>query len=143
MFQNDLVFHFADLDLLEAGEGLFARKILVLLPTQEAQNNAYRDFLAKVLAAAGLSLAQDILLVPLPENGLPPISHLLAQRQAEKVLVFGFKPNVLGLHLETTTYQPFHFLQADWLFSESLTALEPDKTKKSQLWAGMKALFGI
>lgn len=143
MFQNDLVFHFADLDLLEAGEGLFARKVLVLLSAHEAQNNAYRDFLAKVLAAAGLSLAQDVLLVPLPTDDLPPISRLLAQKQAEKVLVFGFKPDTLGLHLEITSNQPFHFLQADWLFSESLATLEPDKTKKSQLWAGMKALFGI
>lgn len=143
MFQNDLVFHFADLDLLKAGEGSFARKVLVLLPTREAQNNTYRDFLAKVLAAAGLLLAQDVLLVPLPEHGLPPISGLLAQKQAEKVLVFGFKPDALGLHLEIKAYQPFHFLQADWLFSESLAMLEPDKTKKGQLWTGMKALFGI
>ncbi len=137
---NELLFIAADKSALAEAEGGFARQVLVLA-IQEANVAANRDFLAKVLLAANLNLNQDALLAEIPVNQPRSLTPDLKERQPKQVLVFGLAPAQLGLSFEVQAYQPLTFYGCTWLFADRLSALEPDKTKKTQLWSALKQMF--
>jgi hypothetical protein len=62
-------------------------------------------------------------------------------KHPEKILVFGITPALLGLSVKDNLYQPFYFYQSTWLFSESLSILQPDKDRKTKLWKALQGLF--
>ena len=141
MFHSEpLFFILPESDPLHLAEGLFAKRVLIVV-REEPQAPGNKDFLGKILAAANLSLANDTRLIALPENQTIAISRVLRQQQAEQVLVFGVPPAQLGLRIAAPFYTPLHFYGRDWLFSEPLSLLEPDKAKKGLLWTGLKQLF--
>lgn len=141
MFHSEeLFFVLPESDMLHLAEGLFAKRVLIVV-REEPQAPGNKDFLGKILAAANLSLAADTRLITVPETHPLAISRILRTQQTEKVLVFGLTPAQLGLRIEAPYYTPLHFYGLEWLFSEPLSLLEPDKSKKGLLWTGLKQLF--
>lgn len=141
MFSPDeLIFLIPDGSLPEHVEGGFARRILVVLEA-ETEAPELRPFLTKVLAAAQINLLQDALVIEVPAGRPVSILPVLKTKQPTHVLVFGIKPESLGLALQVKLYQPFHFYQSDFLFAEKLSLLEPDKTRKGHLWRALQAMF--
>lgn len=142
MFQSkELFFLLPDAESEPQAEGNGAKKVLILVQ-DEPQAPENRAFLTKILSAANLSMATDTRLIALPAGGNLSLSRLLHRYAVEKVLVFGIPPGQLGLRFEAPLYTPLHFYKIDWVFSDSLSALEPDKSKKGQLWSALKQLFG-
>jgi hypothetical protein len=140
LLQQDLIFLAAEKTALAEAEGHFARKVVVLA-VQEPNSAANRDFLAKVLSAAGLNLQNDTLFAEIPAQEPVSIAPDLQERKPGFVLVFGIPPAQLGLSVQAAYYQPVSFYGATWLFSDALSSLEPDKQKKSMLWNALKQLF--
>ncbi|MBK6993891.1 MAG: hypothetical protein KA138_02560 [Saprospiraceae bacterium] len=140
VLSNELLFIAAEKSALAEAVGGFAREVMVLaLNEPNAKTN--REFLAKVLLAANLNLEQDALLAEIPANEPRSLAPDLNQRQPKQVLVFGLSPIQLGLSFEVQAYQPMPFYGSIWLFADSLSALESDKTKKTQLWSALKQMF--
>lgn len=140
MLPDQVFYHAPERSLLDFAEGGFARRVLVVA-AQEVREPVYREFLLKILAAAQLHLEKDLLLAVLPDAEPVALLPALREKHPEHVLVFGFAPAQLGLHLETVLYRPFAFYGTSLLFSESLAVLEPDKIKKSQLWRALQTMF--
>ena len=136
MFATEsLVFKTADKTLSEHGAGGFAKQILVL-----SAADGGKAFIQKVLGAANLDLAADAIYMEaddqIPVNcfsGLPDTPAF--------VLVFGLSPQQIGLSVQLSAYQPVQIRNTTWLFADATQVLEPNKDKKGQLWAALKALF--
>lgn len=137
---EDLLFIAPDRDPVEFSTGAYARKIwLVVLEEPLFPGN--KDFLVKILAAAQVNPEKDTLWTSVPVNisvGLTPTMKL---KQPEHILVFGLTPQMLGLQVDIPLYKPTDFYGATWLFSEALSVLEPDKSRKGLLWKALQQLF--
>ncbi|MBL7805573.1 MAG: hypothetical protein JNL02_17660 [Saprospiraceae bacterium] len=137
---DDLIFLSPENSLPEHIEGSFARRVMVILSSDENLPDN-RAFLTKVLAAAQLNLLQDCLLVEVPASGSIALSGILKVKQPTQVLVFGISPEQLGFRIQVNLYQPFHFQHTSFLFAEKLGLVEPDKNRKGQLWRALQTLF--
>jgi hypothetical protein len=126
--------------VFESAEGGFARRVLILAAAT-GDEVANRAFLEKVLAAAQIQLATDALLAKIAPEGAARLFPDFSLQQPAFVLVFGLAPAQLGLRLDAPAYRPFAFSGAQWLFADALADLEPDRAKKSQLWAALQAMF--
>jgi len=140
LLSNELLFLTAEKSALADAKGGFARQVAVLA-LDEPTAAANRDFLAKVLAAAQLNLAQDAFLTEIPAAEPRALAPDLIEYQPKQVLVFGISPAQLGLSFEVQAYQPMTFYGCTWLFADKLSALESDKAKKTQLWTALKQMF--
>lgn len=136
---RDLIFIAPEESLLSRAEGGYARRILILVRTDESAENG-RFFLQKVLAAAQLSLERDVLLAEWPENKAFSMASVF-NKQPEFVFVFGFSPRECGLEIEWPMYEPLVFRNIQFLFADSLKMLEPDKNRKGRLWSILKMWF--
>lgn len=140
LLANELLFLTPEKTALANAVGGFSRNLIVLA-LEEPNATANRDFLTKVLAAANLNLAQDALFAEIPSNESRALAPDLNAFKPKQVLVFGLSPAQLGLTFEMQTYQPCAFYGSTWLFADQLSALEPDKSKKTQLWSALKQIF--
>jgi hypothetical protein len=142
MFSPDeLIFIAPERAATEFYQGSFARRVWVLALDEPDFAAANKAFLAKVLAAANLNLEKDTLFAEIPASEPLHFSADLKQKQPERVLVFGLPPAQLGLTIEIQLYRPTAFYGIEWLFADTLSALEPDKNRKSQLWSTLKQMF--
>jgi hypothetical protein len=140
LLSNELLFVTAEKSALADAKGGFARQVAVLA-LKELNGSSNRDFLDKVLTAAQLNLAQDALLAEIPAGEPRTLSADFVELQPKQVLVFGLSPAQLGLSFEIQAYQPLTFYGCTWLFADPLSAIESDKTKKTQLWSALKQMF--
>ena len=140
--KQDLLFIVPDAPLTEKTEGNYAQKVLILM-LQEPAFADWRGFLEKLLGAVKINLANDTLLVFIQHHEQISIAPLLKSKQPEQVLVFGIRPEQMGLHISVEKYHPIFFSNTNLLFADSLSTLEPDKNLKMKMWTAMKTLFKI
>jgi hypothetical protein len=140
LLPGEITFHVPDQSVFHQSEGGFARRVLILA-SAKGDEAASRAFLEKVLSAAKIELATDALLAKVAPEGAARLFPDFSLQQPAFVLVFGLAPAQLGLRLDVPLYQPFAFSGAQWLFADALPTLEPDRAKKSQLWAALQAMF--
>jgi hypothetical protein len=125
------------------GRGQSARGILIV-SQQGTDVTAEHAFLQKVLGAAQIDLERDTFLVSLDGAKSPPALYpLIRSRQPQVVLVFGWQPKELGIHIQAPKYQPFQFNDTTFLWADALALLEPDRILKGQLWTALKVLFVV
>jgi hypothetical protein len=135
-----LYFNYPDQHLLSDAKGDFAKRVLVLTGT-EGNNSLLYTFLEKVLGAVGVDLQKDALWVAIdPEQAPVSAIGLFKAKQPAHAIVFGLTPEQLGFNIQVPFYQPFEWQQAVFLWAETLQVLEPDRTKKTQLWQALKLL---
>lgn len=140
---HELIFLTAEKSALADAEGGFARRIGVLALAEPDFAAANRAFLEKVLTAAHVDLRKDVLLAEILASELRSIASDIREKQPEQILVFGITPAQLGLSVLMRPYQTFDFYGCSWLFADPLSAIEADRSKKTQLWAALKQIFGI
>ncbi len=122
-------------------QGNFARRLWVLALAEPDSSGTNRDFLSKVLSAANLNLEKDTLFAEIPPAIPIHFSTDLKRTLPEQVLIFGLPPAQLGLSIEIPLYRPVEFYGVTWLLADALSVLEPDKTRKGQLWLALKQMF--
>jgi DNA polymerase III psi subunit len=138
--ENDKVYQIPEKLLLENARGGFARRVLVIVQAEPIHPNNLA-FLTKILLAAGLDLEQDTLLVEIPEYDQTSFLPAAKEKQPASILVFGASPKQLGINAQIQFYQPTLFYGINFLFSEKLSTLEPDKTRKANLWQALRQMF--
>ena len=137
---RDLLILAPERSVLEGAAGQFARRIFILALAEPAAPGN-RAFLSRILAAAQLDLERDTLYAEAAAADRVSLLPAIKEKQAEFILVFGRTPAQCGLALELPPYQPTAFYQTNLLFADALSALEPDKTRKGQLWLALKQWF--
>lgn len=100
------------------------------------------NFLLGILTACKLSMA-DVALINTAKNAGLSYTTITEQLKAEKIFLFGLKPEVLGLPLEFPHYQIQQFNNQVYLSSVNLQNLQADKAEKLKLWNCLKKIFSI
>jgi hypothetical protein len=139
-FDSDESLYVIPENVWTSGVGDYGKRILILQADDDlpAENH---EFLHKIMDAVHISLSSDAFcckVEPMASVRLFPFSR---DKHPEKILVFGITPALLGLSVKDNLYQPFYFYQSTWLFSESLSILQPDKDRKTKLWKALQGLF--
>jgi len=98
-------------------------------------------FLRKVLQAVQLHYDKDILSLSGDAQLTFSISDLLTDTATSKVIVFGFPPSQIGLHLNLPKYQAHQVGPCTYLFADALSVLEQQASLKKLLWEGLQVLF--
>ena len=137
---NEVVYLVPEDNILEQVRGQFAKKIFILA-RREPNAPGNHAFLAKVLSATEVQLDRDAALVLADAGTLLSLLPVMHQKHPEKILVFGFVPEEIGLRVNAPLYKPFLFYQSTWLFADALSELEPDRTLKGHLWTALKQIF--
>lgn len=138
--KKDLLFSLPESSILEQLNGGYAKRILVLL-RKEAEYPENIAFLKKILTAAQIDLEKDTLWGELNAPGQFSLLPALKEKHPESILVFGIPAPQLGIRAEIPFYQPFYFYGTHFIFSENLSLLEPDKTRKGNLWRALQQLY--
>lgn len=137
---SDLLFRLPENTILPRLGGDFARQIAILvLAEPDAPGNL--PFLSKVLAAARLNLEKDTAFAEIQPGECVSFLPILKDKHATHLLVFGLSPAQLGLAVEMQLYQAQIFYGATFLWADRLSVLEPDKTRKGQLWQALQRIF--
>ncbi|MEY4904192.1 MAG: hypothetical protein RLZZ292_2007 [Bacteroidota bacterium] len=105
---------------------------------KEGKNQANRAFLTRILKAVQVELATDTFHVECNEDGLNALS-LIEAKQTAKVLIFGIKPNFLGLNFHLPMYKNTDYKGVRYLYSERLSLVENEAAHKRALWDALKA----
>ena len=98
-------------------------------------------FLRKILQAVQLDYDKDILSLSGDTSLTFSISDILTDRATSKVIVFGFPPTQIGLHLNLPKYQAHKVGPCTYLFADALSAIEQQSNLKKLLWEGLQVLF--
>jgi len=138
--EKDLIFQVPERSVLDFTSGGFAQQILVVAAAEPGYPGN-RDFLAKILAAARLDLEKDTLFAEVPAGESVSLLPAIKHKHAGHILVFGLSAAQLGIVAEITPYQPQIFYGATFLFADALSVLEPDKTRKGNLWLALRQIF--
>lgn len=138
--ENDKVYQIPEKSLADISAGGFAKRVLIVACAEPAHPGTL-DFLKKVLLAAGLDLDRDTSFAEVPETEEMSFLPMFKLKQPASVLVFGLSPKQLGLNAQIPLYQPTPFYGATFLFSEKRSVLEPDKTRKTNLWQALKQVY--
>lgn len=99
------------------------------------------SFLEKILKAVKYNLTEDVALI-----GITPEDHFRFSDWQEKftpqhVIVLGLTPQQIAVHLNHQLYTIQHCSNADFLFTDELTDIESDQSKKAALWGRLKEMF--
>jgi len=70
-----------------------------------------------------------------------PYKELIKNFNFKKVLIFGIRPQEIGLHLNINIYQTLIFQKVQFLFSDNLEVIANDLPKKKKLWEQLKKMF--
>lgn len=139
-------------EILKKCNGSNQKKLLVVFDEKD-KNEERLEFLKKILAAAKFDIENDILLLKITAQtafSFITLRTKVAQTHPsagiDNLLVFGFEPRHFGLNLEVQKYVPFHFYDCGFLFVDSLSLIEKEKSNDKRplskaLWNGMKELF--
>lgn len=99
-----------------------------------------KEFLFKVLKAVKYNLEEvDLLELDKIEN--PDASEVMSGSLADYVLLFGVKPETLGLNIALNLYEPRHEQGIWFLMSNSLLRIEMEESKRRDLWGALKKMF--
>ena len=124
---GEFIYRSADTSVSDLTEGNFTKKILILA-LAETDSKVNRAFLAKVLAAANLDLAEDTLFGEIPAQEPVNCFTGLAERP-QYIFAFGLSPAQIGLSAAAQPYQPLVLQDTTWLFGDALSVLEPDRNR--------------
>ncbi len=106
---------------------------------QQANETTWH-LLDKILGAVQQDLKKDCLVLQQEQPAL--YKDIKQVVNLQRLLVFGWSPADLGLHLQLRPYQLATFEETQLLFSHNLAAIAANKNKEKQhLWVKLQELF--
>jgi hypothetical protein len=127
-------------DLAAGKEKIAAGSTLILCSNDQGQSQQ-TAFLEKILQAVQVELGKQAFLIRLTASEKISSSSYLEVPAISKILVFGLPPEQIGLQIEVTPYELFHFCDRQMLFADSLADISSKKSLKRLLWEALKVLF--
>lgn len=96
-----------------------------------------KALLENILKAIKLE-AKDFYLCCLKENERLESQKAVSITEAKYVISFGVHPKYIGMNILPSMYKALHFNQYSVLFSDLLSVLQKDKSKKTTLWKALQ-----
>ena len=128
-------------EILAFCNGSNHKKLLAVYEASE-QEDALKDFLAKILKAVHYDIEKDILLVKLTPEQHFSLALLCQEKDIEHCISFGVPPKRLGLQIQVTTlYQAFKFRDIVFVFAHSLSDIQTNSKWKGLLWKQLQDVF--
>ena len=100
------------------------------------------NFLLGVLSACKLTM-EDVAIINIAKNTDANYKNIESELKAEKVILFGVKPEQLNLPLEFPLYQIQEYNKQTYVAAASLNVIQIDKVEKTKLWNSLKQIFTI
>lgn len=113
---------------------LVANKEAAFLPDEEL------NFLLGILSACKLNM-DDVGIVNLAKNETLSYTQIINDLKAEKLLLFGVKPDEIQLPLSFPHYQLQRYNEQLYLAAPALSNLQDNKDEKLKLWNCLKQIF--
>lgn len=113
---------------------LVANKEAAFLPDDEL------NFLLGILSACKLNM-DDVGIVNLAKNEALSYTQISSDLKAEKLLLFGVKPDDIQLPLSFPQYQLQRYNEQLYLAAPALSNLQDNKDEKLKLWNSLKQIF--
>lgn len=113
---------------------LVANKEAAFLPDEEL------NFLLGILSACKLNM-DDVGIVNLAKNETLSYTQIINDLKAEKLLLFGVKPDDIKLPLSFPQYQLQRYKEQLYLAAPALSNLQDNKDEKLKLWNCLKQIF--
>ncbi len=133
--------------VLPKTSGRNQRGILVVYQNPEGQPaGELEEFLAKVLGAAKIDLAEDALSIKITSADRISLSLLRRRTKVQYLISFGVPPQRLGLHMKLQKYRPVVHNHVSYLFSDDLQLIYEErqqggKAHAARLWQALQQLF--
>ncbi|WP_116125680.1 hypothetical protein [Lewinella sp. IMCC34183] len=108
---------------------------------------ARRAFLKRILGAAGYrEPGRQLHLLEWPADRSLDLSGLIRRLGVHRVILFGYTPDLLGLHLHVANYTPVTLAGVSYLFADSLSYIEETKAEgdnrpAAALWNSIREHF--
>ena len=124
--------------ILNRCKGLNKRQVFLLYDQKEIDQ---LPFLSKILAAVKLDLTEDLLVLEGDSSTNFSFFELQSEQQTDKVIIFGYAPKTLGIHLLMNKYEVSTINDCQFLFADDLEQISNDKQLKGKLWGALKKMF--
>ncbi len=115
-------------------------KCWIVLPEEEAKDTSLQALLLKILQAIGVAENQATYQLIVGQRPFYLYTLLNQHREFKTILSFGINPKALGMAVSYSCYSLFHLKGHLFLFSDSLSEIESDLSKKRLLWESLKKL---
>ncbi len=104
------------------------------------------DYLNKILAAAKIDMEQDVNILAVPPESSIQLKTTAFNSTPRYVLLFGVKPQQLGLNYVLPTYNPVTYQGTTYLWVDSLASIQEERLagknqKAGALWLALKQIF--
>lgn len=118
------------------------RRIIILVTNKEAAflPDDELNFLLGILSACKLNM-DDVGIVNLAKNKGLSYTQIINDSKAEKLLLFGVKPDELALPFSFPHYQLQRYNEQLYLAAPALSNLQDNKDEKLKLWNCLKQIF--
>ncbi len=122
--------------------------LMVLWQEKNRPTRELEAFLVKILAALERKPGQDTILALLPESGRLDLAKSLRKWQVARSVIFGIRPEALGMSIKPPLYQPFSLGNRAYLWADPLEEIEKERaagkqTKSRPLWIGLQQLLNM
>jgi hypothetical protein len=117
------------------------KSTLVVIQTEDYQNEVVQKTLAGIAKALGFSLENDFEIYLYEKNN--PINLSASMINFKSVLVFGVNPKFLGLQIDAKVYKIFSFESFKLLIAHPLGTIANDIKTKQILWKILQSMYGL
>ena len=116
------------------------RKDTSILCFLTEQQNAYHDFLMKVLAAARIE-EDTVQIISLADGEMISLAEKGWLDQLNYLFCFGLPLSDLHIQIQSHNYHPLRILNTTILPFPDLSVIEPSREEKQKLWDLLKKIF--
>jgi hypothetical protein len=117
------------------------KKMLIIINSDEFDNEQSLNFLRKILAAIKYDLDVDAIIAATSTDNHFQLSALYQNTSPNTVISFGFPPKQLGIYANLRNYAFFSLQEVHYLFCDSLNHIEQQKDLKAALWDALRGRF--
>jgi len=115
-------------------------KFWIVLSDPEAKDPSLQALLSKILQAIGVTEDRDTYQLIVGQRPFYLYPLLNQHREFKTILSFGINPKALGMAVSYSIYNLFQLKGHQFLFSDSLSEIESNLSKKRLLWESLKKL---
>ena len=139
------IFHFPVIDIKSSEisdtqiEGNFLKQVSILISSNEKTNDNIQ-LLRNILKAIHLNYEEDIHLIQIEDHTDYMLNAYIHKYSPKHIILFGLKPNSLGLNMDIVLYRLTNINNAQWLFADPLNDISVNKSLKKALWEALQLL---
>jgi hypothetical protein len=115
------------------------RQNVLLVVKRDQYSDTESEFLKNIIKAVKLDIAEDCEVLLLGQNR--SVIHMHFQKDHEVVIVFGLKPDEVGMQISHQLYSILPMGKRLYLFVDELPSIQKDQTLKTKLWNTLKIIF--